>query len=190
MSKNKPRTLVAATLVLFALLACKKKDPPPPEPAQPPPNPAGQSGGLQSDPSWFVHKPSGVQFMAPVGWRQEKSEDLVVFGAPDKTAVIAIGFYDKNKDPSAFIMTFARRLGLTDLDFKSGNKTGSLNGIPSKSADGKCKITGEDAEYGYAILTPGGPSDVLLIYAARKSASAERKQEAVASFKSIRRSTG
>jgi predicted Zn-dependent protease len=184
-SKAHGTTLGVVGLVVLALLACKKKEQPS---TQADPQPVPTVEAPTPTPHWFTHKASGTQFLAPVGWNERTSRDAVAFFAPDKTAVIAVGSYDKNKDPSATIMATARELGLTDLDWHGGTKQSSLNGIPARTAEGTCKSNGQPAEYGYATLTPGGPQNLLLIYAVLKSAPQDRRQEAIQSFRSFRRS--
>ncbi len=184
--KIRATQLATSALVVLALLACKKKNKS--DETKTTTTTTSQSGGLIApQPSWFVHKASGTEFLAPDGWAQKHGKSSVAFFAPDHTAVIAVGSYDKTKDPSATIMVTARELGLTDLGFKHAAKPGSINGIPARTADGTCKSNGAPAEYGYATLTPGGPENLLLIYAVLKSAPPAREQEAVASFKSFKR---
>ncbi len=176
---------VMLALLLGGLLACKKDEggqselPPPP-----PPSPVVTA---PPQPTTFVHRGSKTQLRAPVGWTQRKGGSWVAFSAPDKTAILALDSYPRGKDPSATIMKVARELGLVDIDWKGGTKGFSINGIPAKSADGTCKVSGRPAVYSYATLTPGGPENILVIYAVEDRAPAERRQQAAQSLRSIRR---
>lgn len=172
-----------ALVLLVALLACKKKDSQQNQPPPPPQQPVVST----PQPSWFTHRSSGTQLIAPVGWAQRQGDSWVAFTAPDKSAVLALDSYPKGKDPSATIMKVARGLGLVDIDWKGGNKTLTINGIPGKTADGTCKVGGQSAIYSYATLTPGGQDNILVLYAVEDRAPAQRRQEAAQSLRSIRR---
>jgi hypothetical protein len=138
-------------------------------------------------PSWFTHRSSGTQLIAPVGWSQRSGDGWIAFTAPDKSAVLALDSYAKGKDPSSTIMKVARGLGLVDIDWKGGTKSLTINGIPGKTADGTCKVGGQSAIYSYATLTTGGSDNILVLYAVENRAPAQRRQEAAQSLRSIRR---
>jgi hypothetical protein len=178
-----PRLSVAVVLLL-ALLACKKKNN---QENQAPPPPTQQPVVTTPQPTWFSHRASGTQLIAPVGWSQKHGDSWVAFTAPDKSAVLALDSYAKGKDPSATIMKVARALGLVDIDWKGGTKSLTINGIPGKTADGTCKVGGQSAIYSYATLTTGASANILVLYAVEDRAPAQRRQEASQSLRSIRR---
>jgi hypothetical protein len=174
-------------LTIAAATGCKK----PKEEAPPKSKPTATvtAAPAPAAPEWITHPPSGTKFHAPPGWKQLKDEDTMVFVSPDNKAVLAFESYPAGTDPGATIMIVARKLKLDDLDWKGGTKEGKFgkDAIPGRFAEGTCSFKGEQSSYSYATLNPGGPKQILIIYAVQKSASDARKQEAIDTIKSLQR---
>jgi hypothetical protein len=151
-------------------------------PAQAAPPPAATAS------DYAVIPQTNVELKPPAGWTREQKGEWGLLVSPDKHVVLAFVMFDKPNESTRKLGEVAGVLGTTGIKW---NSTKSINigpdSFPAQAADGSCKFPSGDGEISYATVNPGVPQQVLIVYAADKTAPKADVQQASGVIQSMRR---
>ena len=150
-----------------------------PEAAPPPP---------QAEPENLIIPNSQVVITAPPGWKRDKDGDWGILSSPDKKAMLAFVAFSKPNESTARIGQISRVLRASTIKWGSP-KRGVVgpDQLPAQVAGGSCLFNGKDSSIEYATINPGGATQILVVYATNNDVSPAVKEQAMATFRSIRR---
>lgn len=131
---------------------------------------------------------AGVQFNSPSGWTRYNEGDWTKFKPTDNTARLAFVTFDRAGEATSRIGQIAGQLGLTGINWGDA-KVGNIgpNSFPARMGDGSATLGGDPAYVWYATINPGGPQQVLVVYAVNNRIGKFHQPNADAAVKSIRK---
>ena len=139
-------------------------------------------GGAKAPPPganvhWVQNRAAGIKFIAPVGYKESKRGSFVAYGAPDKSALIAMTTFDKPNESTKKLGEVAQALGVSGVAWKTPKSARLGEGeFSSRIAGGTCDAGGP-AHIAYATINPGKSTQILFVYFVRDDAPKERLAE-------------
>ena len=130
-----------------------------------------------------------IEIAAPGDWvRKSKPGGWSVMIAPDKKAAFAFVTFAKGQDPTPRIGEIAVAVEASGIGWESPRKVQlGPDDMPATLAKGSCQYASGPGRIVYALVDPGGDKQLLAVYVANDTATAEARKDAAQAFKSLRK---
>ena len=130
---------------------------------------------------------SGVFLRTPVGWQgdAEHYDGLVQVFPKDESAVVMVNIMDASVG-EATVALWTKSVGGRDVSYGPA-EPGKLgkDSLAAQMAKGSGKLNKKDAEFWRFVVSMGGGTNMLVIAAVQKDATAEHRAELVACMRSL-----